>query len=298
MSKSLTTPTEPQSNPQNHLRGMDDVLRVVLPIVFHLGLGLIAVALIWEFFLDPSKTPFGQQYCLWTFCVGSALAGVSWIASSGLPWIVKPALIIIILMLTFWGGLISTRDLSSHRQMLRSGRIDRDHFVHDGLGLSFRIVPQMQLLRDVTVKDQDGEPVDFSKQPRLRYGQEATLFRMALPDDKNATACPIVLTIKPFRFSRRDVVVFQALNNQTHFSSQPGELLVRPLHFHRIGKLDIIDFELAHTTEHFLSRYVYLRSGSYLICFVLRSPNMEDRRFFDEFLSTIQIKGHATRFDQ
>ena len=298
MSKSLTTANEPKSDPQSHLRGPEEALRVILPIGFHLGLFLITVALIWEFFFEPSKTAFGQQYCLWILCIGSALSGVSWIASSGLPKLVKPALIILLLLGTFWGGLVSTRDLISHRQILRPGRIDRNRFVHDGLGLSFRIVPGMQLLRDVIVTDTFGDTVDASKQPRLRFGQEETLFRMALPGDADAKACPIVLTIKPFRFSRRDVVVYQVLNNQTEFSSQPGERLVRPLRFHRIGKLDLIDFELAHATEHFLSRYVYLRSGSYLLCFILRSPNLEDRRLFDEFVSSIQIEGHATRFDQ
>ena len=298
MSKSLTTSNEPKSDPRSHLRGLDEVLRIILPIGFHLGLFLIAIALIWEFFLEPSKTAYGQQYCLWIFCVGSALSGIAWVASSKLPRMVKPALMIFLLLATIWGGLISTRELSSYRQILRPGRIERNHFVHDGLGLSFRIVPGMQLLRDVIVTDTFGEVVDSSKQPRLRFGQEETLFRMALPEDTDAKACPIVLKVKPFRFSRRDVVVYQVLNNQTEFSSQPGSRLVRPLRFRRIGKLDLIEFELAHTTEHFLSRYVFLRSGAYLLCFILRSPNLEDRRLFDEFISSIQIKGQATRFDQ
>lgn len=299
MSKMMTAATDMKKHPPEKSHPLtESPSSFLLAVGLHVGLLLIATALIWQFFFEPARVVWGERFCILTFCCGALLAANCWITSASLPRTVKPALLVAVLIVTITGGVLATQDLVAHRQIFRPGRIERSRFVHDGLGLSFRIVPQMQLLRDVTVADSDGKSVDFLKQPRLRFGQEATIFRMALPNDPEAKACPIVLTIKPFRFSRRDLVVYQVLNNQTHFSSQAGERLARPVQFHRLANFDVIDFELVHVTEHFLSRYVYLRSGSYLVCFVLRSPNADDRRLFDEFVSSIQITGRATRFDQ
>ena len=266
----------------------------LLALGFNLGLTLVATSMVWELWFGKPFTTAFERLWLVLYSVGLGLSAWTWIASSTLSLWQRRALICGAFAIIGYAGMDSAREFDTDGQVLLPGRIVRDRFIHDGLGLSFMVSPNMRLLRDVSVTSPfSGEG---SSRNRLRFGEQATLFRMALPNDPEGKSSPIRLHLKPFQFSRLDVVVLQVLNQQTSSASKPGVRLVRPMHLYQLGRLDIAEFELMYEPKQILTRYVYLRSGSYLLTFVLTSPNAEDRTLFDDFIQSIQITLRATRF--
>jgi|GEM_PF-3545204 hypothetical protein len=267
----------------------------LLALGFNLGLVLVAISMIWDLWFGKPFATALERFWLVLYSVGLGLSAWTWLASSTLPLWMRRALICGALALIAYGGVDSAREFDAEGQVLLPGRIVRDRFVHDGLGVSFKVPHNMRLLRDVSVTSPySGQ--DASRN-RLRFGEQATLFRMALPNDPEGKSSPIRLHVKPFQFSRLDVVVLQVLNQQTGLASQQGVRLVRPMRLYQLGQLDIVEFEILRDPKPALTRYVYLRSGSYLLTFVLTSPNAQDRALFDDFIQSIQITHRTTRFN-
>lgn len=258
----------------------------VLSFCFHTGLILIAITLSWEFFFESPATITQERLWLILFGTGLVLTGCSWIAGSALPQWQKSLFICGIIAATLYGVLDFASQFDRDLDVLKPGRILRGRFVHEGLGLSFVAAPHLRPIQEVVVTNLATRETRTSDRSRLRFGEEATLLMSS----------PIQLHVTPFYFSRMDSVVIHALKSQTAFASQPGERLVSPLYYHRVGSLDVLEFELAHDSKQILSRYVFVRSGSFLLTFVLRSPDVKDREFFDKFVKSISITGRKTHF--
>jgi hypothetical protein len=267
-----------------------------LGIGFNIGLALIAIALVWDFWFGRPETNSIENAWLYLFTTGIGLSGVCWIGSSPLRRWLKTAGVCGIVVATVYNAIEISRSYDTDQRVLRPGRIDSGRFVHDALGLSFR-VPNLRPLLNVSVSSSRPMERSAGKPTRLRYGEEATLFKLAAPDDPDGRSSPIRLSATPFRFSRLDIVVLQVRDNMATFASQPGERIARAISFRRVGKLDVMDFELMYEPKHILTRYVFVRSGSYLLTFVLRSPNEQDRELFDQFTASIRVTGHASHFD-
>jgi hypothetical protein len=276
---------------------MCDRVYKLLAIGFNLGLALTAASLIWSFWFGTPETAFTERIWLNLFCMGIALSGSCWVAGSSIRRSLKSVAICGIVAGTVCEGVESAREFDADARILQPGRIERVRFVHDGLGLSFAIAPGMLPITEVDVTTKDTGAAVSLRRARLRFDEEATLFKMASPTDPGGKSSPIRLQVKPFTYSRLDAIVLYVLNSQNRFAAQPGETLVRPLRCSRVGGLDVMDFELMRVPTHLLTRYVYVRSGSYLLNFVLRSRNEEDRLFFDQFVQSIRVRGHKTRFD-
>jgi len=269
----------------------------LLEIGFQIGLALFVLAISWVLWLElpESFTPLAVWFVLLT--LGIALAGVTWVASSNLSIRTKAIASIAIMTVAISTPTKYVMQRIADQEILRPGRIERGRFRHESLGLSFNANASMWLmpLLNVVVRQSNSQSIIFGD--RLHYGDEATLFRVASPNDPDGQRSPIILRVIPFRYSRLDDAVAHAVNTQAHFASQQGERLTRPVHRHQIGTLDVIDFELYFEPWKLHTRYVFIRSGSYLLLLELRSRNPQYRAEFDEFVKSIEITGRTTRFD-
>ena len=268
-----------------------------LAIGFQIGLALFVVSISWVLWFDVPESSAKLGVWLVLLTHGIALAGGTWIASSTLSRGTKGILIIAVLAVAISVPAKYYRQWIADRKILQPGRIERGRFRHDALGLSFKAPASLTALLDVVVRHSDSDTKSKTSSDRLHFGDEATLFRLASPKDPEGKRSPIRMSVIPFRFSRVDMVVAHVLSTQANFASQPGERLIRPAVHHRVGKLDVIDFELYSEPQKFGTRYVFIRSGAFLLMFELRSPNPEDRTLFDEFVKSIEISGRTTRFD-
>lgn len=269
----------------------------LLAIGLQIGLTLFALTISWVLWLElPEST---MMIAVWVVLVtlGIALAGGTWVASSNSSIRSKAIASFAVLIIAVSVPTKYVLQRIADQEVLQLGRIERGRFRHESLGLSFNANASAWLtpLLDVVVRHATSQSTISSN--RLHYGDEATLFRLASPHDPEGQHSPITLRVMPFRYSRLDAAVAHAVDTQSRCVSQQGERLTHPVHRHQIGTLDVIDFELFYEPWKLYTRYVFVRSDSYLLLFELRTLNPQDRAQFDEFVKSIQITGRTTRFD-
>ena len=278
-------------------------LENVLAVTFHLGLLMFVLGKIWQLFGEqPVVTDRENLLKLIIVCLGFGLAGAAWI--TGLQ--VSNGLRAILFGLTFafvtYYAVTTYEELNYTGRALIPARVENGKWIHDGLGLSFTMLPDwQQTVSRPTIIASEYSPIGRERRVRLCPNELAVFSHLEHRNDQtNPVSAVSSIRVEALRrrFSDLSRVVATAQQLQAGAERLPGFKLIHKVEFYRLHGFDVAEFRYVNQNLPSISRFLLARSGEFLLQIIMEATREEDFNQFQGFLDSIQITHRPTSFSE
>ena len=226
-----------------------------------------------------------EPQTLWECRVKWGLPGLAylitvalWFKSSHQSRLIKPLVMFGSLLVMLMFGLMIENDFVASDHVLVPARLKEGRIVHDSLGLSYAMFPQFRV-NPQPIVTRSSEAAGDKRQiqsARLGYGDLAVLIRIVINSSTpGAGGSPSTIILEVQRDSLQDLnaLVLGVRRNEARWKEVPHVRIVQSTHRISRAGLDMVEFDFVEEPQNLVSRQVFLRSGSFILNFMLNVVN-------------------------
>ena len=264
------------------------------------GVAILVLGSTWQLCFSPSSIDSIGMIKLALIFSGLGLLATGWFASLQVPAWVRTLLITVALTVVAFASYRSIADYVADGKIMVPARIQNDRWTHDGLGLSFAVMPGWTTVINkpyIRVSEYDRK----TRFGRLRlWPNEQAIFceivRQTEPNGSKREPSSIVVQVGRFPFSSIDSMVEIVLKFKSDRTSQPGVSIIEEPHSYQINGIDFVEFAFIDSLRNIRTNSLFARCGAYLLYFVLEANCPEDLNQFQSFIESIRITDHTSTF--
>src|SRR5262245_2645483 len=254
----------------------------------------LLAALVWCLLAPEPQTAWGYRLRLVSLGLSASLCCGFWLAGWHSARLTKCGAMAACLLAMLSAGIDSTRKFDAAGQVLARARVQEGRIVHEGIGLSYRLLPNLQVdLAPTITRSLSRRTGRSDSPPRLRRGEVANVCQMietASAKESGHGPAWIVLEVQRGRVANLNTFIRDVRREDAKWAALPNFTITRPTHLSRIAGIDMVEFEFVKEPQHLLSRQVYLRTETCVLHFLLNTETERDLPRFDEFLSSIRLE--------
>jgi len=290
----MSVPTKPSTAPdRREIHPVPDSTGSAgTALALQLCLLLLLAALFWNLLGPEPQTAWTHRLRLAALilaaCFSCGLWTVGWPRT--LPF--KLAIIAACLAATLSAGIASIRNFDAAGRILARAHAKQGRIVHDGIGLSYPLMPDFQFNLEPKITRSLSKRVGTESFPRLQLGEVAVVCEMIESTSSKETHGPawIMLEVQRGRIADLNTFVRDVRREELKWAEFPNFEIIRPTHLARIAGIDMVEFEFVKEPQHLIARQVYLRTDTCVMHFLLNTEVESDRPRFDEFLNSIRLE--------
>lgn len=256
-----------------------------------ISLTLVILGIIWQLIGSEAETLAEHRVRLFLLNIGIVWSIGSWLIDTGIPKSAKWTVFAVSALICAALAVHSSREFESALRVFQTPRINGQRIVHEAIGLSYARPSDFQLnLKPSMMRKLNSHPGSGSNPARrLLYGEVVMLNQLTKPAPAGHSPTTINVIVGHELNLGLNGVVTEVKQIQSLFASSPHNRITRPVHLSRLGPYQTIEFEVVRSDGPTKSRYIFFRSGEYLINFAFSSDDDKEFPSFDEFLRTVRL---------
>lgn len=261
-------------------------------LVFQISLLLLLASIVY-YLLAPGATSV-KEYFIRVFLIGvsSTFVLAFWLILSSWKslnkWLVFGLCELAVLAVS--GNMV--RGFANDLHIVEPGRVHRGRIIHDALGLSYAVPPggRINLLPVVM-----GNPKESNHQLKdrtiLAFGEMAIISRIVVSrSTRDRATTSIVIGVQYSPLADFNSLLLDVGRQEATWTANPNRKIVQKTHPVKTANIEAAEFEFVEEPQHLMSRQLYVRSGDYVLNFMLNTEDDADRSLFDKFLNSINLE--------